>query len=311
MNYILQELTFPSSDGIHEIHAEVYLPSSGSYKGIIQLAHGMIDFVERYRNLADFLTGKGYIFAGNDHLGHGKSVVNSDEFGFFASKGGVDYVIEDLHTMNRELRHTYKGLPLILLGHSMGSFIARLYAAKYPRTISALIVHGTAGPNSLLPLGKALAACISALRGERYRSRTVAGMAFAGYNSKFPKSEGKNAWLTRDREAIIGRDEDERSNFIFTVSGYRDLFRFLGGCNSKEWFKDFPKGLPTLIISGDADPVGAYGKGPSYVYKHLLLAGCNNVELKLYEGARHELFNEINRQEVFTDILKWINEVTA
>ncbi len=311
MNYDLSELTFPSSDGTHTIHAEVYIPKTGAYKAIIQLAHGMIDFVERYKGLADFLTGEGYIFAGNDHLGHGKSVASSEDYGFFASKGGADYVIEDLHTMNRHLRHTYTGVPVILLGHSMGSFIARLYAAKYPRTISALIIHGTAGPNALLPIGKLLAATVSLFCGERHRSRMVASMAFAGYNSKFPKEEGKNAWLTRDLSAIEGHDDDERSNFIFTVSGYRDLFRFLGRCNSKAWFKSFPKGLPTLILSGSADPVGAYGKGPAYVYKHLLLAGCNNIEIKLYDGARHELFNETNKEEVFRDIALWLSSVTA
>lgn len=310
MNYTFSEYSFPSKDGLHTIHAEIYVPTSAQYKGIVQIAHGMIDYVERYKELADFLTGEGYIVAGNDHLGHGSSVSSADDYGFFAKEGGRDFVIEDLHTFNKYLRHTYKGLPLVLLGHSMGSFIARLYIQKYPHTVSGAIIHGTAGPNPMLPFGKLIALLISKIRGPKYRSKLVARLAFMGYNSKFPKSEGKNAWLTRETELVKHKNEDERAGFIFTVSGYRDLFGFLGDSNSNTWFKEYPKNLPTLIVSGDMDPVGNYGKGPAYVYKHLLVEGCKAVELKLYQGARHELFNETNRHEIFGDITEWLRAVS-
>ncbi len=309
MNYFTTEYSFPSSDGKHNLHAEIYLPKTEEYKGIVQIAHGMIDHIGRYGNLVSALTKEGYIVAGNDHLGHGGSVNSADEFGFFADKGGVDFVIEDLYQMNRHLRHTYKGLPVILLGHSMGSFIARLYAVKHPHSVKGLIIHGTAGPNKALPLGKFLAALVSLFAGKRHRSKLVASMAFAGYNSRFPKEEGVMAWLTRDTEEVSDKTEDERTNFIFTISGYRDLFRFLGGCNSKDWFKSYPKELPTLIVSGDADPVGAYGKGPEYVYKKLMISGCKSLEIKMYPGARHELFNETNRDEIFGDINAWLKTV--
>ncbi len=306
MNYELQEISYPSSDGIHTIHAEIYFPKEKSPVGVVQIAHGMVDYVERYKPLADFLTGAGYIVAGNDHLGHGKSVSSPEEFGYFAKKGGCDFVISDVYEMNKYLRNTYKGLPVILLGHSMGSFIARLYATRYPHSISGLIIHGTAGPNSILPLGKALAALISLLRGERYRSKLLKKLSTGVYNKRFPKEEGTNAWLTRKTEAVIDKDKDERGGFSFTASGYRDLFRFLGKSNSNEWFKKYPKSLPTLVVSGDADPVGSYGKGVSHVYKKLLISGAERVELKLYEGARHELFNETNAEEIFLDLLKWL-----
>ena len=133
-------------------------------------------------------------------------------------------------------------------------------------------------------------------------------IAFSGYNSHFDKNEGKNAWLTRDGEAIKGHDDDEFSNFTFTVSAYRDLFTMLESCNRKEWFFEYPKSLPTLIVSGDEDPVGKYGKGPMYVYKRLLISGCEKLTLKIYSGARHELFLETNRQEVFAHLLSWLNE---
>jgi alpha-beta hydrolase superfamily lysophospholipase len=134
-------------------------------------------------------------------------------------------------------------------------------------------------------------------------------MAFAGYNSKFPKEEGKNAWLTSCSELIEGRDDDKYTSFRFTESGYRELFYMLGKCNSKKWFSEYPKNMKTLIMSGDMDPVGNYGKGPAYVYKKLLVEGCTDVSMKLYAGARHELFNEFCREEAFADIIAWLGGI--
>lgn len=309
MNYNFSEITYPSKDGIHTIYAELYTPKSRTARGIVQLAHGMIDYVGRYEALADYLTGEGYIFAGNHHLGHGRSAAKPEDYGIFAEEGGVELVIEDMHAMNKYLREEFPTLPVIVMGHSMGSFITRLYVEKYPNTVRGAIIHGTAGPNKLLPLGKAISRLLRAVRGARHRSALVNNLAFGSYNSRFPKSEGENAWLTRDIERVAGRSEDKYTSFKFTLSGYIDLFTMIGKCNRGEWFSEYPKELPTLIMSGDADPVGNYGKGPDYVYKHLLISGCKSVEAKIYEGARHELFNETNRDEVFADIVEWINGI--
>lgn len=309
MNYNFSEITFPSRDGVHTIYAELYTPKIRSAKGIVQLAHGMIDYVGRYKKLADYLTGEGYIFAGNHHLGHGRSAGRSEDFGIFAEGGGVEYLLSDMHTMNKYLRDTFPTLPLVVMGHSMGSFITRLYIERYPHSIKGAIIHGTSGPNPLLPFGKAVARLVGAIRGERYRSRLIKKLAFGSYNAKFPKSEGADAWLTRDIAEVADRGEDKFTSFIFTTSGYLDLFSMIGECNEKRWFAEYPKELPTLIVSGNMDPVGNYGKGPDYVYKHLLISGCKSVELKMYEGARHELFNETNRDEVFSDLVKWIEKI--
>ncbi len=310
MNYNFSEITFPSADGVHTIYAEIYTPRYCSAKGIVQLAHGMIDYVGRYERLADYLTGEGYIFAGNHHLGHGKSVSGRDDFGIFSEGGnGVELLVADMHTMNKHLRQAFPALPLIVMGHSMGSFIARLYAEAHPHSMCGVIIHGTSGPNRLLPFGRALASVVSKIKGPRYRSALITKLAFGSYNSKFPKSDGINAWLTRDAERVSGRGEDEYTNFLFTLSGYLDLFDMIKKTNSKGWFAEYPKELPTLVISGDMDPVGNYGRGPDYVYKHLLISGCKKVDLKMYEGARHELFNETNSEEVFADLVSWINDV--
>jgi alpha-beta hydrolase superfamily lysophospholipase len=193
----------------------------------------------------------------------------------------------------------------------MGSFLARLYTVVFPETVDGLIIHGTGGPNPLAPVGKLIASVIKKLYGPRHKSKLITKMACGSYNKKFPKEEGRHAWLTRDLRRVAGRDTDIFQNFGFTVSAYIDLFDMLIKCNKKEWFSAYPKDMPTLVISGDMDPVGNYGKGPRYVYKQLMISGAENVTLKTYEGARHELFNETNADEVFEDILAWLSGVVG
>lgn len=308
MNYILSQITFPSTDGKNTVNAKIYAPASGTIKGIVQLSHGMVDHVERYEALAEYLAARGYVFAGNDHLGHGDTVACDDDFGFFADKDGVTFLLRDLHAMNKLLREKFGGIKPVIMGHSMGSFLSRLYVEKYPNSISGHIIHGTGGPMPILPLGKLIVNTVIALRGKRHRSRLVKNMAFMGYNSKFPKSDGKNAWLSRELSRVDCRDSDKKTNFTFTVSAYRDLFFAVGASNSRKWFSEYPTSLRTIIVSGDMDPVGNYGKGPTYVYKQLLVSGAEDIKLKLYEGARHELFNETCRDEVFSDTVQWLEE---
>ena len=309
MNYNFNEYRFPSADGKNTIYAEIYTPKHAAPKGIVQLAHGMIDYTGRYTALASFLCEHGFIFAGNHHLGHGKSVGTGEDFGFFAERDGYKYVLEDINSMNKYLHKTHPDLPVILLGHSMGSFISRLYVAEHPTAVSGLIIHGTGGPNPLVGVGKLLSKLITSFYGARHRSELINNMAFGSYNKRYPKEEGHNAWLTRDLAKVADRDTNEFTSFKFTVSGYTDLFTFLACSNSKAWFKSYPKKMPTLVMSGDMDPVGDYGKGPAYVYKQLIINGASNVTLKMYEGARHELFKETNADEVFHDILAWIEGV--
>ena len=309
MNYNYSEITFPSSDGKNTVFGEIYMPKIRTAKAVIQLSHGMIDYVTRYEGLADFLAANGYILAGNHHLGHGKTAASESDFGFFSSSDGVTLLLKDLHSMNRKLRELFPALPVIMLGHSMGSFLARLYAVRYPHSIVGLIIHGTSGPNGLLPLGKLIARCVRLFKGEKHRSNLVSALAFGSYNKHYPKSEGKAAWLTRDVARVADRESDPYTSFNFTTGGYIDLFEMIGRCNSSSWFSSYPKDMPTLVVSGDDDPVGNYGKGPAYVYKKLLIERCSNVSLKLYSGARHELFNETNRDEVFADLLAWLDGV--
>ena len=308
MNYIHKDIAFPSSDGKHTIHAELFIPSDNNIRGVVQISHGMTDYIGRYKGMAEVLCANGYALAGNDHLGHGESVATPDDYGFFASKDGYKYVIDDVKKMNDFLRIEFPGLPVVLLGHSMGSFIARLYAINYGDSIDALIIHGTAGPNPATGAGKLLVKIMRAIKGERHRSKFVCSLADGGYNKGFDPAEGSGAWLTRDPSMVADRIGNPKNDFIFTLAGYEDLFTFLGDCNAPSWFCEFPTDLHTLVISGEEDPVGGFGKGVRYVYDNLKKKGAD-VELKLYEGARHELFNETNRDEVFDDLIKWLGGV--
>ena len=311
MNYNLTEISFPSTDGKHTIYAEIYTPKSATAKGVVQLAHGMIDYTARYTELADYLTARGYIFAGNHHLGHGKSVSDESDFGYFADKNGLDFVIGDMHTMNEKLHEMFPTLPVILFGHSMGSFLSRLYTVKYPRSIKGLVIHGTGGKNPLVGVGMSLAKALRGIYGPRHRSNLIETLAFGSYNKHYPKEEGHNAWLTREGALVADRDTNPVTSFKCTVSAYVELFTALRDCNDKQWYKSYPKDMPTFVVSGDDDPVGNYGKGPAEVYSGLMLAGASNVSLKLYEGARHELFKESCREEYFADLTEWLEGVVG
>jgi alpha-beta hydrolase superfamily lysophospholipase len=162
--------------------------------------------------------------------------------------------------------------------------------------------------NASVAAGKLLARLVGRIKGADHRSNLLNSIAFSSYNTKFPKSEGKYAWLTREVERVNCRDEDPFTSYTFTASGYLQLFTALGECSSSKWFKGYPKSMNTLILGGTMDPVGQYGRGCEKVYKKLLLEGASAVSIKLYEGARHELFNESCREEVFADILTWFAE---
>lgn len=310
MGYTYKEISFASSDGKNTVMAYMFIPE-GDVRAVIQISHGMIDHIGRYKDLCEYFAERGIAVAGNDDLGHGRTAACPEDLGYFAERDGYKYVIDDLNKMNALIREHIPGMPVVMLGHSMGSFMARLYAVKYPDTLDGIIIHGTGGANPLLAPGKIIAKLIRALRGSRHRSKLITSLAFGSYNSRFPKEEGENAWLTRDVERVSTRQTDPYTSYKFTVSAYIDLFTVLGESNSKEWYFRYPKDLPTLVVSGDADPVGDYGRGVKSVYDGLYAVGVKDLELKLYEDARHELFNEFNREEVYDFLIKWTERVTG
>ncbi len=299
------DIFYPSTNGIDAIVAKIWQPEKPA-RGIIQISHGMCEYIDRYENFAKFLTENGFFVCANNHLGHGASASSKERLGYFAKQGGEKFLVDDLHTLTNMMKMKYPGLPVLLFGHSMGSFIARNYVIKYGQELDAAIFCGTSGPNPGARAGKKLAALESRWHGEMYRSPWIQQLVFRSYNKRNEHRTNYD-WLTRDREIVDRYAVDPYCNFTFTVSAFGDLFTLLLKCNDPEWFSTYPKNLPTLLISGDMDPVGDYGKGVSYVYQTLISAGVRDVYCKLYEGARHELLNEINRSEIYQDILDWIS----
>ena len=300
---------YPSSDGKTEIRGRIWQPKEGDVRGIVQIVHGMAEHVSRYEDYAKHLCEAGFACAGEDHLGHGDSCPDSDDLGFFADQNGTSFVIEDVHTMTLRLRERFPDKPVILLGHSMGSFIARLYLSQYSEELAGAIIMGTAGPGAPVGPAVALINLISAFKGERHRSEFIDKLAFGSYNKRIDPKRTKFDWLTKD-EAVVDRYvADEKCGFLFTLSGYRDLMTFISECNRREWAESVPTNLRVLIVSGAEDPVGNYGEGPKKVAGMLAAAGSVGVTLKLFRGDRHEILNETDREFVYRFIDDWIGSV--
>lgn len=306
---IKNEFTFPSLSGLADIHAASYKPENCEIKAVIQVAHGMAEHLERYEKFAAALCEQGYALYINDHLGHGSSVRNKDELGYFGEEDGWKHFVEDCHQLTDIIKKENPGVPVIFFGHSMGSFVARAYSVKYGDEVAGAVYCGTAGPNPAAGAGILLTKIIAKLKGTHHRSKLIDKVGFGTYNSKF---EGRTAfdWLSRDNEEVDKYIADELCGYLFTAYGYRDLFSLLSYVSSPDWFKALPKKLPVLIISGAMDPVGEYGKGIEKVYKLICDEGKTNVRKILYPDARHEILNEkACFDTVCRDVVGWIEEI--
>lgn len=311
MSFIKKEFTFESLSGLADIHCASYLPENGEVKAVIQIAHGMAEHLERYEKFASVLCDNGIAVYINDHIGHGKSVKNDDELGYFGKQNGWRCFVEDCYELSLIAKKENEGKPFIFFGHSMGSFIARAFSLKYAKDIDGTIYCGTARPNPAAGAGIALTKAITALKGDHYRSKLIDKIGFGTYNSKF---EGRTAfdWLTRDNDEVDKYIADPYCGFLFTSAGYGDLFSLLNYVSSKEWFDGLNKELPVLMIAGDMDPVGEYGKGVKKVETMLKDAGKTNLETILYKDARHEILNESECfDKVCEDVIGWIEKTIA
>ena len=298
---IHQTGTFLSADGIHDISYHIILPQN-NIKGIIQISHGMCEYFDRYMDFAEYMADNGFIVCGNDHLGHGNSIDTDDELGYFSQENGWQNVVSDLYTLTGIMKEKYHNIPYFLFGHSMGSFMARAYSALYAGCLNGAVFCGTSG--GMVAIDKIITVIkkIKKVKGEYFRSEKIYKLAFDSYNKKIPDCSSKNDWISRDKEIVDQYNRDPKCTFNFTINGYENLMGVLKYVSDDEWFSGYKKDLPTLLVAGDADPVGDYGKGVYKVFSRLSENSCK-VDIKLYSGARHELLNEINRMEVYNDLL--------
>lgn len=305
---MFEELTYPSSDGKSTVHAYLWAPVGAPPKAVIQLSHGMCEYVQRYDAWARRFCAEGYAFCGNDHLGHGHTAEGSDALGYTACRGGAALLVEDVHALSLLMRERYPDLPLILYGHSMGSFVARCYLSKYGSELSGALISGTAGPGQPTAIGRQVAHLVARMKGDGHRSKFLTSLAFGSYNKRFTAERDAFSWLSRDKAVREAYGKDPFCTFVFTAAGYDTLFELLGTVSKKSWAGTVPKTLPMLLFAGDQDPVGGYGRGVKAVYNRLKGQGCN-VMLRLFAGGRHEMHNETNADEVFADLKAFLEEI--
>lgn len=306
MPYTKTAGTFVSKNGSTEITYYLYEPISAP-RAILQLSHGMAEYIERYEPFIRFLAEHGILVAGNDHLGHGNSVKSKEDYGYFAEKDGYRYLYQDLHQLTEIVTARYPSLPTLLLGHSMGSFVARAYLAEYGDELDAAILVGTSGKNPLVNGGLLLSSLAMKRSGAKTPSPFLDKMAFGSYNKRFQPQRTSFDWLSGDPLEVDRYLEDPKCGFLFTAGGFHDLFSLLKLVSSDACMDRYPKELPLYFLSGALDPVGNYGKGVQETCYRLKKKGIKTVLLKLYPEGRHEIINELNKSEVYEDILKIVN----
>ena len=266
-------------------------------------------YAERYEEFAAFLVERGFVVTGDDHLGHGKSVGQGGKQGYFCERDPATVLVRDVHRLKKLTEELYPGVPYVLMGHSMGSFITRNYLCRYGTGISGAVIMGTGmQPKAVLDMARLVAGIQRLFCGSGHVSRLLDRLAFGGYGRGITDRRTAFDWLSRDRERVDRYIADPMCGFTFTVNGFGALFELVLRLYSPENLAAVPRELPVFMVSGDADPVGDYGKGVRRAYDSLVAAGLTDIRLKLYPGGRHELLNETNRSQVMQDICRWVEE---
>lgn len=303
-----QDFYFQSSTGRTSIHALKCVPDSKP-RAVVQIAHGIAEHIDRYRPFMEFLADNGFVVAGNDHLGHGKSIRVPEEQGFFAEKDGWWRVVDDMDKLHDIMSKEYPELPYVLFGHSMGSFLTRTYLIKHPDKYDGVILSGTGHQSPALVLGGNAAASVMAkLNGAMGDGAKLDSLAFGSYLNKIENPRTKFDWLSRDTEQVDKYIADPLCGFVGKIGLYRDMMQGIKFITDKKNIAQMNKEKPVYFMSGNGDPVGDYGKGVERAYNAFCDAGLHDVFMRLYPGGRHEMLNETNKEQVYQDILNWLNE---
>lgn len=300
--------TFNTKDGTEIFISKWTMDNASRPKGIIQIAHGMAEHVLRYEGFAKVLTEEGYVVYGNDHRGHGRTAGSTENIGYLADDNGWDLVVEDMHELTNIIKEENPETPIFLFGHSMGSFLSRTYIQRYGNEINGVILSGTGGNNGLLgKVGILVAKGEMKRKGKRTKSKRMDKLSFGSFNKAFSPNRTSFDWLSRDNKEVDKYIEDPLCGEVFTAGFFYDMLRGLKDLNKRENIEKTPKDLPIYIISGDKDPVGKNAKGVLQAYNSYVKVGIEDVEYKFYKGARHEILNETNKEEVYKDVIYWLN----
>ncbi len=299
---------FRSSTARNTIRARKCVPD-GAPRAVVQIVHGIAEHIERYDDFMRFLAENGIVAVGDDHLGHGKSVTEPGDLGFFNDKDGWDYAVMDEERLHDQMREEYPDVPYIFFGHSMGSFLTRTLIIKCPDKYDAAILSGTGHQSkALVYAGGLLANLTVKLKGARADGQQLNDVAFGTYLSHITDPRTPFDWLTRDEAAVDKYIADPMCGFVCTASLYRDMMDGVKFITTQSNIDKMDKTKPIYFMSGAEDPVGDYGVGVDRAYKAFCKAGLHDVKIRLYPGGRHEMLNETNHLEVYKGILDWINE---
>lgn len=308
---VLKEFTYLSANGKTPIHAVEWLPE-GEPTAVLQLAHGVSEYILRYEPFAKYLTDRGFAVVGHDHLGHGGSQIPGKGPLYFGPKGSWDVVVQDLEVRRQLARERFPGVPYFLLGHSMGSFVARTYLIRHHGTVDGAIIMGTGQMPPALVKGGLLVAGLEAKRlGEDKPSPLVDKLAFGAYNKAFSPSRTAYDWLSVNEENVDAYIAHPLCGGIPSTGLFREMLTGISYITAPANVQKMDKNTPLLFISGGMDPVGDMGKGVKRAYESFLAAGMADVSLKLYPELRHEILNEDCREAVFEDIFNWLGTKTA
>lgn len=309
---VREEFYVDSMDRVHMIHGYRWYDPEQEWIGVLQIIHGMLEYIERYDEFAEKMAEAGYYVIGHDHLGHGDSVNSMEELGHLGEDGAVLW-LKDMELVRRMAVAAAPNLPYIMLGHSMGSFLVRRYLIYHGERVDGAVLIGTGQqPFLVVKLGLLTVWAGKLLKGGREgKSRLLNRLTVSGYAKKYPDNARTGSWMSRDPQVLIQVLRDEKMNFQFTRGAYEALFRTVEEDINRRRAAKMPKDLPLLILSGEEDPVGGYGKGVRRFEAMLSKTGMQNVTCRIYPGARHELLNDYNKEEVTAEILAWCNEICS
>lgn len=304
-----EEFRFASKDGKSSIYAVRYIPDTPEICAVVQIVHGMAEYVERYEGLAEFLTQRGILVTGADQLGHGKTLGEGDIPGYICEENPAEVLVEDVHSLRTLTQELYPQLPYVLLGHSMGSFIVRNYICQYGEGLSGAVIMGTnVYDEGTVKWGLRLLNLQKALFGSKHVSKLLNWIVFGSNNKNIPHPRTEVDWLSKD-EAVIDRYvADPLCGFLFTINGFDALFHLIYSMDDFSRMGVIPKELPILLLSGAKDPVGEFGKGVKKARRYLRVCGVKDVRYKLYPEGRHEILQDAEKAEVSQDLYDWMKE---
>lgn len=291
-----------------DIHTYKYFDGNVEAKAVVQISHGMAETAYRYKSFAEILVKNGYIVYINDHRGHGKTAKVVENVGCLSENNGFDDLVDDMYSLTNIIKSENKNLPIFLFGHSMGSFASQKYIIEHGKEIDGVVLCGSCGSQGIiLSVGEIISLIMCKVKGRRYKSTLLDKIVFGNNNKGLEDVKTSVDWLSRDREEVEKYIDDPFCGTVFSCGFFYDFFRGLKYIEDKNNFSDIPVDLPIFIISGDKDPVGKNGKGVKDLYNRYNSLNVRDLSMKLYKDARHEILNEINREEVINDIVCWLD----